>query len=133
MCGGRTPGPAIKHAQREIWPEPATLCSARWSFVCICALFCAYLMVSGLVGSDGVWASVINGRDEDTQGPVVHSCCLVLSTDVRTVLDSLEVFRADGTCLKAGNLHMSVWHQLSKCSPEMVEVKYFEPTFLLRP
>lgn len=47
--------------------------------------------VSGLVGSDGVWASVINGRDEDTQGPVEHSCCLVLSTDVRTVLDSLEV------------------------------------------
>lgn len=89
--------------------------------------------MSGLVGSDGVWAPVINGRDEDTQGPVEHSCCLVLSTDVRTVFDSLEVFRADGTCLKAGNLHMSVWHRLSKCSPEMVEVKYFEPTFLLQP
>ncbi len=49
------------------------------------------------------------------------------------LLDSLEVFSTDGTCLKAGNLHMSVWHQLSKCSPQMVEVKYFEPTFLLQP
>lgn len=38
-----------------------------------------------LVGFDGVWASVMNGRDESAQGPVKHSCCLVLSTDVRTV------------------------------------------------
>lgn len=30
------------------------------------------------------------------------------------LLDSLEVFSTDGTCLKAGNLHMSVWHQLNK-------------------
>lgn len=85
-CNRQGDSCAVKRPRASDQTRTAWDLATLWTRICA-VLFCAYLMFKSggeLVGCDGVRASVINGRDEYAQEPVKRSCCLVLSTDVRT-------------------------------------------------